>query len=126
MVVLTVSVGGGLQIPLMQGDRIVISTSEKKTVFYWFPLNSDGKTIDLSRAKKGLQGERYLHKRFFEMLRLGNHLIELNPSEYIIHAIIPYKNDLSKAKKDIKKPLCIEKRKPLLRLPVRGLPPRWC
>jgi hypothetical protein len=110
----------------MQGDRIVISKNKTKTVFYWFPLSSDGKTIDASRAKKGVQGERYLHKRFFEMLWSGNNLVKISPSEYLISARIPYIISLLKEKKELKSPSPSEKRKPLLRLPVRGLPPRWC
>jgi hypothetical protein len=109
----------------MAGDRITISKNETKTVYYWYPLCDDGKTLDMNRTKRGLRRERYLHPRFFEILRIGNNLIALSTVEYITRVKEPSKkSDLQRQNKTVI-PLINIKRKPLLRLPVWGLPPRW-
>ena len=124
-VILLVSVGGSLQIPLMEGDKIRTGNRDGKTIYYWFPLGNDGKTIDLSRSKKGIRCERYLHPRFFERLRQGNNLVEVNAAEFIVQAAELKTEATIKKEPEPKQPVLAEKRKPLLRLPVWGLPPRW-
>jgi hypothetical protein len=124
-VILLISVGGGLQIPMMEGDKIRIRERENKAAYYWFPLCNDGKTLDLTRVKKGTRCERYLHPRFFEKLRQGNNLISVNITEFIIQAAEPKTEETVKEEPEPVQPAIVEKRRPLLRLPVWGLPPRW-
>jgi hypothetical protein len=124
------SVGGGLRLPLMEGDKIRTGHRDNKTIYYWFPLCHDGKTIDLSRSRKGNRCERYLHPRFIDSLRRGNHLVVVNGTDFVVRAAEDEKETTDGAihpEAEIKtiRPAITEKRKPLLRLPVWGLPPRW-
>lgn len=128
--ILMVSVGGGLQLPLMEGDKIRIGHRDTKTIHYWIPLCHDGKAIDLSRSKKGNRNERYLHPRFIESLRRGNNLIAVNATDFVVRAAEDEKETADRAippEAEVKAmlPAITEKRRPLLRLPVWGLPPRW-
>lgn len=125
-VILLVSVGGGLQLPLMEGDKIRTGERENKAVYYWFPLCNDGTTLDLSRIKKGSRSERYLHPRFFETLRAGNNLVSVNATDFLVKAAEPEKGPAGEKKPETVHPAAAGKRKPLLRLPVWGIPPRWC
>jgi hypothetical protein len=125
-----ISVGGGLRIPLMEGDRIRIGHRDTKTIYYWFPLCHDGRTLDLSRSRKGNRSERYLHPRFIKILRGGNHLIAVNATDYVVRAAEGKEETAGEAKQpetEVKaaQPAVTEKRRPLLRLPLWGLPPRW-
>jgi hypothetical protein len=129
-VILMISVGGGLRIPLMEGDKIRTAYRDNKTIHYWFPLCHDGNTIDLSRSKKGNRSERYLHSRFMESLRRGSHLIAVNATDFVVRATEPGKAPTGEVKQAgtefrAAQPAVTEKRRPLLRLPVWGLPPRW-
>jgi hypothetical protein len=124
-VILLVSVGGGLQLPLMEGDKIRTGNRDGKTTYYWLPLCNDGRTLDISRSKKGTCCERYLHPRFFEKLRQGNNLAGVNITEFIIQAAEPKTELIIEKKPEPIQPVIAEKRRSLLRLPVWGLPPRW-
>jgi hypothetical protein len=122
---LMISVGGGLQLPLMEGDKIRIGQRNGKTVYYWLPLCGDGKMPDLSRSNKGDRSERYLHPRFVASLRRGNHLVAVSATDFVARA-----EETPLMPPAIKKPEAAPrqmtgKRKPLLRIPVWGLPPRW-
>jgi hypothetical protein len=109
----------------MEGDRIRTGNRDGKIIYYWFPLGNDGKTVDPGRSKKGIRCERYLHPRFFERLRQGNNLVGVNSAEFIVQAVKP-ETELTIIKESEPKQLITgEKRRPLLRLPVWGLPPRW-
>jgi hypothetical protein len=125
-----ISVGGGLQLPLMEGDKIRIGNRGEKTIYYWFPLCHDGRTLDLSRSRKGNRSERYLHPRFIESLRRGNHLIAANAADFFVRAAGGEKEPTGErpppeTEKKGTQPAAMEKRRPLVRLPVRGLPPLW-
>jgi hypothetical protein len=122
-----ISVGGGLQLPLMEGDKIRIGTRDSKNVYYWLPLNKDGKTLDLSRANKGDRAERYLYPRFFERLLLGNNLMSVNKEEFVIRSAEPNPEPAvaNEAEPEEPWPKATEKRRPLLLFPTWGLPPQW-
>jgi hypothetical protein len=120
-----ISVGGGLQIPLMEGDKIRIESRSGATKRYWFPLCNDGKTLDLSRANKGPRSERYLHPRFFRRLREGNYLVALDTTEFTVRAVETIADPVVIKQPELPQPAATGKRRPLLRLPVWGLPPRW-
>jgi hypothetical protein len=110
----------------MEGDKLLKGERNRKAVYYWFPIGKDGTTIDLSRAKKGKRCERYMHPRFFEILRRGNNLVSLNATEFDIKAGDPEETKgTTGERKPEETPEAGKKRKPLLRLPVWGLPPRW-
>jgi hypothetical protein len=124
-VILMISVGGGLQLPLMEGDKIRAGERENKPVYYWFPLSHDGKTLDLSRSRKGSRSERYLHPRFVESLRLGNQLTAVNGTDFVVRAAERETAPDERTGPEPVPPAAGKKRRPLLRLPVWGLPPRW-
>lgn len=124
-VMLLVSVGGGLQLPLMEGDTVRTGNRGDKTIYYWFPRGNDGETLDLSRSKKGWRGERYLHPRFFERLRQGNNLVSVNATEFVVQPAEPKTEPIIRKEPEPEQSATAENRRPLLRLPVRGLPPRW-
>jgi hypothetical protein len=124
-VILLISVGGGLRLPLMEGDKIRAGERKNKAVYYWFPLGTDGASPDLSRSKRGNRSERYLHPRFFEELRLGNNLMSVRSGEYIVQAGEPEAGRTIQKEPEPVQPDVTEKRTLLLRLPVRGLPPGW-
>lgn len=126
LTVLLVSVGGGLRIPLFAGDRITLHRQKERLSYIWRPLCDDGKTLDLTRTRKGPHGERHLHQRFFEALRLGNNLDLVHEGEYVIRINEAVQESIAEKKPEAIKVVTNGKRKPLLRLPVRGLPPRWC
>jgi hypothetical protein len=109
----------------MEGDKIRIGNRDGKTIYYWFPLCNDGKTLDLSRSKKGTRYERYLHPRFFKKLRQGNNLISINIMDFIIQAAESKTEPAGKKEPEPIQPVITEKRRPLLKLPGWGLPPRW-
>jgi hypothetical protein len=126
-IILMISVGGGLRIPLMEGDKLRIGSREGKAVYYWVPLGHDGKTLDLSRAKKGKRSERYLHPRFIASLHRGNHLVAVNATDFEVRAAEIEAEPVGEGKQpEAVRSGVREKRKPLLRRhPVWGLPPRW-
>jgi hypothetical protein len=121
-----ISVGGGLRLPLMEGDKIRLGKRGSKTIYYWFPLCNDGRTLDLSRVNKGPRSERYLHPQFFRRLREGSHLISVNAGEFVVKNREPEAapSVVKKSEPPIS-PMTGGKRRLLVRLPVWGLPPRW-
>jgi hypothetical protein len=120
-----ISVGGGLQLPLMEGDKIRAGKRGSKTIYYWFPLCNDGRTLDLSRSNKGPRSERYLHPQFFRQLREGNNLNSVSDAEFVVRTA-ELKTEPAVVKKPEITPMAPPgKRRLLLRLPVWGLPPRW-
>jgi hypothetical protein len=123
--ILLINTGGGIPIPLMEGDRLKVSRGENRTIIIWQPMVYGCKTPDLTRTKKGKDGDRHLPRKFFAMLEEGGNLAELDGAEYEVIAAGkegrggPDKNEREGAGKDL------GPRKPLLRRPVWGLPPRW-
>jgi hypothetical protein len=120
-----ISVGGGLQLPLMEGDKIRIGSRGGKTIYYWFPLCYDGKTLDLSRTNKGPRRERYLHPQFFRRLLEGNHLSSENEAEFVVRVTEPKTAPVVVKKPEKPQLVVAGKRRPLLRIPAWGLPPKW-
>jgi hypothetical protein len=66
-----------------------------------------------------------MHPRFFRRLREGNHLFALDATEFIVRAVETIAEPVVIRQPEPPQPAAAGKRKPLLRLPVWGLPPRW-
>jgi hypothetical protein len=109
----------------MEGDKIRTGKWGSKTIYYWFPLCNDGRTLDLSRSNKGLRSERYLHPQFFRRLREGNHLSSASAEEFVVRAAEPKTESAVVKKPEITPMAALGKRRPLLRFPIWDLPPRW-
>jgi hypothetical protein len=126
---LLVSVGGGVRLPVMEGDRIAVIQKETAPGYLWRPRLADGKRPDIARMKKGKQGNRILHSYFFKKLLKGGYLLPAGKTEYVV-AVKP-EPEKTMPRESAKPPaqpataILPEKRRPLLRLPAWGLPPRW-
>jgi hypothetical protein len=124
-----ISVGGGVKIPVMENDRIFIIHDEIKTVYSLNPRREDGKTPDFTRMKKGKNGNRFLHKHIFIRLLDGGYLQPAGKKEYVVvgkaerRDQVEMKEERPVATPEIHK--ITEKRLPLVKCPVRGLPPPW-
>jgi hypothetical protein len=118
---LLVSVGGGIRLPVMEGDHIMVIEKEAARGYLWRPRCADGKKPDITRMKKGKQGDRILHGRSFRKLLEGGYLRAIGKTEYVV-AVKP---EPAKPLVQMEPAAVREKRRPLLRLPVWGLPPRW-
>jgi hypothetical protein len=127
---LLVSVGGGVRLPVMEGDRIEVIERETVPGYLWKPRFADGEKPDIARMKKGERGERVLHGKFFKKLYEGGYLLSEGEREYRVEV----KPEVEKAAPEkipelpVRQEAAVtvrEKRRPLLRLPVWGLPPRW-
>jgi len=95
----------------------------------WRPMNKDGKSLDLTRVRKGKYPERHLHKAVFERLKKGHCLKRLRRNSYKVLGEMketPLKEAFKKKEESKDMTNQANKRPPLLRIPVRGLPPRWC
>jgi hypothetical protein len=97
------------QIPVYEGDIVKVFTSkESKTSIHWYPRCCDYKTPDTTRLN-GKPKYFRLDQNEYAALESSKRLtLILQPANRIqIYRVAP------------------EKRKPLLRLSIRGLPPRW-
>jgi hypothetical protein len=97
------------QIPVYEGDIVKVFVSKAgKTLVHWHPRSCDYKTPDITRLRRK---SKYfcLEQNEYAALESTRRLkIVLQPTDRIhIYQVTP------------------EKRKPLLRVPIRGLPPRW-
>jgi hypothetical protein len=97
------------RIPVYEGDLVKVFISEKdEEEVHWYPRSYDHKRPDETRLT-GRSKYRRLKPNEYESLGNSKRLsLMLRPNERIrIYRVAP------------------EKRKPLLRLPPRGLPFRW-
>jgi hypothetical protein len=97
------------QIPVYEGDILKVFVSKDGAAnIHWYPRSCDFKTPDTTRLR-GKSKYLCLDQNEYAVLESSRRLkLILEPAEGIhIYRITP------------------EKRKPLLRLPIRGLPPRW-
>jgi hypothetical protein len=97
------------QIPVYEGDIVKVFVSkEGKTLVHWHPRSCDYKTPDITRLR-GKSKYFCLGQTEYASLENSKRLTPiLQPADRIhIYRVTP------------------EKRKPLLRLPIWGLPPRW-
>jgi hypothetical protein len=89
----------------------------------------NGKNYDLSRKKYKKTGDRHLHKKYYEILIKGFCLEKIDEGTFrvlgeIQEPPIEKQSKITGSKEEpVNKP---GKRRPLLKLPDRGLPPRWC
>jgi hypothetical protein len=95
------------QLPVYEGDMVkVFISKEGKISVHWYPRSRDFKTPDKTRLGGNL---KYLRLEQDEYVSLENNkrlALMLQPTERIqIYRVAP------------------ERREPLLRLPIRGLPP---
>jgi hypothetical protein len=96
-------------IPVYEGDIIkTLVSKEGKTSIHWYPRCCDYKTPDATRLR-GRSKYLRLEPNEYASLESAQRLkIVLRPTDCIhIYQVTP------------------EKRKPLLHIPIRGLPPRW-
>jgi hypothetical protein len=97
------------QLPAYEGDIVKVFISEEgRTSVHWYPRSCNFKTPDKTRLT-GTQKYLCLEQNDYAVLESTRRLkIVREPADRIhIYRVMP------------------EKRKPLLRLPMRGLPPRW-
>jgi hypothetical protein len=97
------------QIPVYEGDLIKTLVSKKGTAsVHWYPRSCDYKTPDITRLR-GKPKYYCLELNEYALLENAKRLaLILSPTDRVrIYRVVP------------------EKRKPLLRLPLWGLPPRW-
>jgi hypothetical protein len=97
------------RIPVYEGDMVkALVSKEGKTSIHWSPRCCDYKTPDTTRLR-GRSKYLCLEQNEYASLESTQRLkIMLRPTDRIqIYRVMP------------------EKRKPLLRLPIRGLPQRW-
>jgi hypothetical protein len=97
------------RIPVYEGDMVKVFISRGgKTSIHWYPQCCDYKTPDQTRLR-GRSKYLCLEQNEYASLESTQRLkIMLRPTDRIhIYRVMP------------------EKRKPLLRLPIRGLPQRW-
>jgi hypothetical protein len=97
------------RIPVYEGDIVKVCTSQEGTAgVHWHPRSCDYKTPDKTRLR-GKSKYIRLEPHEYALLESINRLtLVLQPTERIqIYQVAP------------------EKRKPLLRIRVWGLPPRW-
>jgi hypothetical protein len=97
------------RIPVYEGDIIKMLISKDDTVsVHWYPRSCDYKTPDTTRLR-GKSKYHCLEQNDYALLESAKRLaLILRPADRIhIYRVAP------------------EKRKPLLRIPIRGLPPRW-
>ena len=97
------------RIPVYEGDIIKVFTSkEGKTNIHWHPRSCDYKTPDTTRLRGKSKYLCFEQNEYAALESIKRLTLMLHPTERIqIYQVAP------------------EKRKPLLRLPIRGLPPRW-
>jgi hypothetical protein len=97
------------QIPVYEGDIVKVFTSkEGKTNIHWYPRSCDYKTPDTTRLRGKSKYICLEQNEYAALESLKRLTLILQPTDRIhIYQAAP------------------EKRKPLLRLPMRGLPPRW-
>jgi hypothetical protein len=97
------------QIPVYEGDIVKVFVSkEGKISVHWHPRSCDYKTPDITRLRGKSKYYRLEPHEYTAMESAKRLVLMLQPTENIhIYRVAP------------------EKRKPLLRVPVRGLPPRW-
>jgi hypothetical protein len=86
--ILLVSVGGGSEIPIFEGDHISITISDNRTAYLWHPIKANGNFVDLTRAKKskGGNGERHLRHRYFETLNKKGNLSPIASNKFMVVA----------------------------------------
>jgi hypothetical protein len=97
------------RIPIYEGDIVKVFISKAgKTIVHWHPRSCDYKTPDTTRLR-GKQKYHCLSQNEYALLESAERLkIVLQPTDRIhIYRVAP------------------EKRRPLLRFYIRGLPPRW-
>ncbi|MDR2019946.1 MAG: hypothetical protein LBQ14_04185 [Treponema sp.] len=97
------------QLPVYEGDIVkVLIAKDGRTNIYWHPRSCDFKTPDITRLR-GKSKYLRLGQNEYAVLESAQRLtIVLEPADTIyIYRVTP------------------ERRHPLLRFSVRGLPPRW-
>jgi hypothetical protein len=97
------------RIPVYEGDMVkVLISKEGKTSVHWYPRCCEYKTPDQTRLRGRLK-YLCLEQNEYALLESIQRLKSvLRPTDRIhIYQVTP------------------EKRKPLLRISIRGLPPRW-
>jgi hypothetical protein len=96
-------------IPVYEGDIVKVFVSKNgKTNIHWHPRFCDYKSSDTTRFAGKPKFIRLEPSEYALLENTGRLTLILRPAEQVhIYRIAP------------------EKRKPLLRLPVWGLPPRW-
>jgi len=125
-ILLLASVGGGVKIPLLEGDEIEVCRMDHRTIYVWKPLGDDGKLLDLPRLKKGETCERHLHKRFFKLLLKNRQIVPISSTTYRASIKEEDSNRIQSIKPIKPEPVNThEKLKPLLRLRDWGIPPHW-
>ena len=97
------------RIPVYEGDIIkVFISKDGKASVHWYPRSCDYKTPDQTRLRRKSKYLRLEQNEYASLENTKRLTLVLQPTERIhIYQAAP------------------EKRKPLLRLPIRGLPPRW-
>ena len=97
------------RIPVYEGDIIKVFTSkEGKTGVHWHPRSCDYKAPDTTRLRGKSKYICLEQNEYAALENIKRLTLMLQPTERIyIYQVAP------------------EKRKPLLRLPIQGLPPRW-
>jgi hypothetical protein len=96
-------------IPVYEGDIIkVFISKEGAASVHWHPRSCDYTSPDTTRLRGKSKYYRLEPHEYATLESAKRLVLMLQPAEHIhIYRVAP------------------EKRKPLLRLPVRGLPPRW-
>jgi len=124
---LLISVGGGVKIPFLEGDEIKVCTHDQRTIYIWKPNNDTGKFVDLSRLKKGKNGFRHIHKRFFKALTTNGQITLIKPDTYRANYRKDESHEIQSSIPMVREPTNRSERlKPLLRPRNWGIPPRWC